>query len=51
MIKEYKNKLRIIWRSSKERPLDEYYLKEITYGLDCASWQAIRTLHQISDDG
>ena len=51
MIKaEDKNKLRIIWRSTKERPLNEYFLNTITYGLDCAPWQAIRTLHQIADD-
>ena len=35
---------------SKELSLDEYYLKEITYGLDYAPWQAIRKLYQLADD-
>lgn len=43
-------KLRILWRKSISEPISEFYLKTITYGMDCAPWQAIRTLHQIADD-
>ncbi len=30
--------------------LMEYKLKTITYGIDCAQYQAIRTLHQLAED-
>ncbi len=29
--------------------LKEYKLKTITYGVDCAPYQAIRTLHQVAE--
>jgi hypothetical protein len=47
---EDREKLRVIWRPKKSESLGEYWLNTITYGLDCAPWQAIRTLHQIADD-
>ena len=47
---EDREKHRVIWRPSRDYPLMEYRLNTITYGLDCAPWQAIRTLHQIADD-
>ncbi len=30
--------------------LKVYKLKTITYGVDCAPYQAIRTLHQVAED-
>ena len=47
---EDRDKLRIIWRASRNDPIMEFRLNTITYGLDCAPWQAIRTLHQIAND-
>lgn len=48
--KEDSKKLRIIWRPTKNSPIEEFTLNTITYGMDCAPWQAIRTLHQVADD-
>lgn len=47
---EYKEKMRILWRSSHEEPIQEYRLNTVTYGIDAAPWQAIRTMHQIAED-
>lgn len=44
------DKLRILWRPSSSEPLQEFRLKTITYGVDCAPYQAIRTLHQVAED-
>lgn len=48
--KESRDKLRILWRPNKFEPLEEYWLNTVTYGTDCAPWQAIRGVHQIADD-
>lgn len=43
-------RLRILWRKRPEEPVKKYFLKTVTYELDCALWQTIRTLHQVADD-
>lgn len=45
-----RDKLRIIWRPASDQPWKEYWLATVTYGTDCAPWQAIMGLHQIADD-
>lgn len=47
---DQRDKLRIIWRPNKEGPLQEFRMRTVTYGTDCAPWQAIRGLHQVADD-
>lgn len=44
------DKHRILWRSSPNEPIKEYWLTTVTYGTDCAPWQAIRTLRKIAED-
>lgn len=43
-------RLRILWRRAPDLPMKEYQLNTVTYGLDCAPWQALRVIHQIADD-
>ncbi|UYV83509.1 hypothetical protein LAZ67_23001272 [Cordylochernes scorpioides] len=40
----------ILWRDCKDLELQEYNLLTVTYGLACAPYLAIRTLHQIAHD-
>lgn len=46
MLPDDQLKLCTLWRSSPEEPLGEYFLKTVIYGVACAPWQAIRTLHK-----
>ncbi|XP_025266081.1 uncharacterized protein LOC112638468 [Camponotus floridanus] len=41
---------RILWRHSAADDIREYRLRTVTYGLACAPFLAIRTLHQLADD-
>ncbi|XP_051167791.1 uncharacterized protein LOC127285698 [Leptopilina boulardi] len=41
---------RILWRSTPEKPIEEYRLCTVTYGTACAPHLAIRTLQQLSID-
>lgn len=41
---------RIVWREKREEPIREYQLNIVTYGLACAPFLTIRTLHQLADD-
>ncbi|XP_051175592.1 uncharacterized protein LOC127290821 [Leptopilina boulardi] len=41
---------RILWRSTPEKPIEEYRLCTVTYGTACAPYLAIRTLQQLSID-
>lgn len=41
---------RILWRSNPEEGVREYQLRTVTYGLACAPFLAIRTLHQLAHD-
>lgn len=50
ILPEDKSKMRIVWRSSHQEPLEEYELNTVTYGTDAAPWQAIRTIHQCAFD-
>lgn len=50
LLPEDADRLRILWRKDRYHQVNEYRLNTITYGLDCAPFQAIRTLHQIADD-
>lgn len=40
----------ILWRWSSEEPIQEYRLNTVTYGMSCAPYLAIRTLHQLASD-
>ncbi|UYV63695.1 hypothetical protein LAZ67_2005337 [Cordylochernes scorpioides] len=40
----------ILWRDCKDLELQEYNLLTVTYGLACAPYLAIRTLHQIAHE-
>lgn len=50
VLPEDQEKLRILWRPNRSEPIQEYALMTVTYGIDCAPFQAIRTLHQIAED-
>lgn len=50
LLDDDRNKLRILYRDNPNKPLEEYTLNTVTYGIDCASWQAIRTIHQVAAD-
>ncbi|CAD7001285.1 unnamed protein product [Ceratitis capitata] len=41
---------RIIFRKSAESPVTDYCLKTVTFGVNCAPYLAIRTLHQLATD-
>ncbi|XP_025270818.1 uncharacterized protein LOC105254545 [Camponotus floridanus] len=41
---------RILWRHNLADEVSEYRLKTVTYGLACAPFLAIRTLHQLATD-
>ncbi|XP_025155168.1 uncharacterized protein LOC112588701 [Harpegnathos saltator] len=40
----------ILWRNSQLQPIGMYRLATVTYGMDCAPYLAIRTLHQLALD-
>ncbi|XP_036322099.1 uncharacterized protein LOC118736102 [Rhagoletis pomonella] len=41
---------RILFRTSADSPVTDYNLKTVTFGVNCAPYLAIRTLHQLADD-
>lgn len=41
---------RILWRFSVDQPVSEFHLCTVTFGLNCSSYVAIRTLHQLAKD-
>lgn len=41
---------RIIYRNNPKDPIQEYELKTLTFGVNCAPYLAIRTLLQLPDD-
>lgn len=41
---------RILWREFPTQPIEEYRLLTVTYGISCAPFLAIRTLHQLAED-
>lgn len=41
---------RILWRENEEDERGDYELNTVTYGLVCAPYLAIRTLHQLATD-
>jgi len=47
---EDRNHQRILWRYDAADDVREYRLMTVTYGLACAPFLAIRTLHQLADD-
>ncbi|XP_025265426.1 uncharacterized protein LOC105258069 [Camponotus floridanus] len=42
---------RILWRHRAVDDIREYRLRTVTYGLACAPFLVIRTLHQLADEG
>jgi hypothetical protein len=49
-IPEDQERIRVLWRPNPTDKIREYKLKTVTYGVDCAPWQAIRTLKQLAID-
>ncbi|XP_017475903.1 PREDICTED: uncharacterized protein LOC108366116 [Rhagoletis zephyria] len=41
---------RIIFRNSPNSPICDYKLKTVTFGVNCAPFLAIRTLHELAND-
>ncbi|XP_043474363.1 uncharacterized protein LOC122506314 [Leptopilina heterotoma] len=41
---------RIVWRSPDQDKVDHFQLLTLTYGMSCAPYLAIRTLHQLAAD-
>ncbi|XP_036346150.1 uncharacterized protein LOC118755421 [Rhagoletis pomonella] len=41
---------RIIFRNSPSSPIRDYKLKTVTFGVNCAPFLAIRTLHELAND-
>lgn len=41
---------KIVWRFSKDEPIQEFQLTTLTYGTAPAAYLAIRTLHQLAED-
>ena len=41
---------RILWRKTSRKGPDVYRLRTVTYGLACASFLAIRVIHQLAND-
>ncbi|XP_065356502.1 uncharacterized protein LOC135950906 [Calliphora vicina] len=41
---------RIIYQQNPTSPIKDYQLKTVTFGVNCAPFLAIRTLHQLADD-
>ncbi|XP_011262598.2 uncharacterized protein LOC105255167 [Camponotus floridanus] len=41
---------RILWRADRNKPVQEYQLNTVTYGLACAPYLAVRTLRQLAAD-
>ncbi|XP_049806859.1 uncharacterized protein LOC126249244 [Schistocerca nitens] len=41
---------RILWRSDRSAPLQEYQLKTFTYGMTCAPFPAVRCLLQLAHE-
>lgn len=42
---------RILWRNSPTEKIQDYQLQTITYGTACAQYLAIRSVHQLAQDG
>ncbi|XP_076299894.1 uncharacterized protein LOC143218549 [Lasioglossum baleicum] len=47
---EDRNHQRILWRDTEAKHVSEYQLNTVTYGLSCAPFLAVRTLHQLAED-
>lgn len=41
---------RILWRFSQNQPLQEYFLKTVTFGVNSSPYLALRTLLQLADE-
>ncbi|XP_073811867.1 uncharacterized protein [Musca autumnalis] len=41
---------RILFRDSPQDPIQDYELQTVTFGVNCAPFLAIRSLHQLADD-
>lgn len=41
---------RILWRATSKGPIEDYRLLTVTFGVSCAPYLAIRTLHQLASD-
>ena len=50
LLPEDREKIRILYKQNQIDPISEYQLDTIAYGIDCALWQAIRTVHQVAVD-
>jgi hypothetical protein len=50
LLPEDQERIRVLWRPKPTEPIQEYNMKTVTYGVDCAPWQAIRTIKQLAID-
>ncbi|XP_076285539.1 uncharacterized protein LOC143211600 [Lasioglossum baleicum] len=41
---------RILWRETESQHVSDFQLNTVTYGLSCAPFLAVRTLHQLAED-
>ncbi|CAD7001676.1 unnamed protein product [Ceratitis capitata] len=48
--KEDQNFQRILFRRTPNSPIEDFKLKTVTFGVNCAPYLAIRTLHQLAED-
>lgn len=46
---EDRDYLRILWRFDRDKPIEEYRLRTVTYGTSCAPHQALRTLQYLAE--
>ncbi|XP_036344829.1 uncharacterized protein LOC118754070, partial [Rhagoletis pomonella] len=49
--KEDQDFQRIVFRRSPNKPIEDFRLKTVTFGVSCAPYLAIRTIHQLAQDG
>jgi hypothetical protein len=47
---EHQKYQRILFRSCSTDPIQDFELKTVTFGVNCAPFLAIRTLHQLAED-
>ena len=48
--KEDKDFQRVLFPRTPDSPIEDFKLKTVTFGVNCAPYLAIRTLHQLAED-
>ncbi|XP_072381169.1 uncharacterized protein [Diabrotica undecimpunctata] len=47
--REFWNYQRILWRSDSSKPLQEYFLRTVTYGVSSSPYLALKTLQELAE--